>query len=339
MQTMSSGSTVNVKTLRAALGAARAAGLDIKELLRQWEIQPVSLDDPDFRFPHRIWVELWQEVEKISGDPCVGLHAAERLPPDHFDLVDYLIASSENLGAGLKRFERYFATISTGVAHVLRDDGDLVYLERHYAPDAVTRVPHPAEFAFACVVLRVRPLTELDWQAHSVCFAHRAPPSPAEHRRIFRCPVSFEAAVSAIAFDRQCLEIPMKSPRPELCRLLEAHGQELLRRLPAQGSLLDLARRALLEELRGGDPELGHVARKLGMSNRTLQRRLRELGTSHQDLLDEVRRDLALRYLKDASLAVGEVGFLLGFSEVSNFYRAFRRWTGSTPLEYRRAVA
>ena len=339
MSQVSPGSTVNMKTLRAAVGAARTAGLDVAELLRRWEIPRAALEDPDFRFPHHLWVELWQEVENLTGDPWIGLHAAERLPAEHFDLIDYLVASSEDLGAGLKRFERYFAIISTGVAHRLREAGDLVYLERFYAPDAVTRVPHPAEFAFTCVVLRVRPLTAIVWRPHSVRFAHRAPPSAGEHRRIFGCPVAFDAEVSAIAFDRQSLTIPMKAPKPELCRLLEAHGQEQLRRLPSQASFLDLARHALLEELRGGDPELTHVARKLGMSGRTLQRRLSEIGTSHQALLDEVRRDLALRYLKDASLAVTEVAFLLGFSEVSNFYRAFRRWTGSTPVEYRRAAA
>jgi AraC-like DNA-binding protein len=335
----SPGSTVNVKTLRAAVGAARAAGLDVAELLRRWEIPRASLEDPDFRYPRHRWVELWQEVEDLSGDASIGLHAAERLPAEHFDIVDYLVASSEDLGAGLQRFERYFAIVSTGVEHRLREAGDVVYLERFYAPDAVTRVPHPAEFAFACVVLRIRPLTAGDWRPRSVQFAHRAPSSLGEHRRVFGCPVSFDAEVSAIAFDRQSLAIPMKAPRPELCRLLEAHGQEQLRRLPPPESFLDVVRRGLLEELRGGDPELSHVARKLGMSGRTLQRRLRDLGTSHQTLLEEVRRDLALRYLKDASLAVTEVAFLLGFSEVSNFYRAFRRWTGSTPLEYRRAAA
>ncbi len=336
---MSPGSTVNVKTLRAAVSAARAAGLDVAKLLERFEISRASIEDPDFRFPHAQWVELWEEVENLSGDPSIGLHAAERLPAEHFDLIDYLIASSENLGAGLERFERYFAIISTGVEHRLREAGDLVHLERHYAPDAVTRVPHPAEFAFACVVLRTRPLTMIDFRPHAVRFAHRAPPGPEEHRRIFGCPVTFDAAVSAIVFDRRSLEIPMKSPRPELCRLLEAHGQGQLQRLPSEATLVDLARRALLEELRGGDPELGHIAKKLGMSPRTLQRRLRDLGTSHQALLDEVRRDLAVRYLKDASLGVAEVGFLLGFAEVSNFYRAFRRWTGSTPLEFRRAAA
>jgi AraC-like DNA-binding protein len=339
MGTMSARSTVNVKTVRAAVGAASAAGLDVPELLRRWEIPLASLDDPDFRYPHRRWVELWVEVERLSGDPCVGLHAAERLPGDHFDLFDYLMASSENLGAGLERFERYFAVVSTGVAHRLREAGELVHLERHYAPDAVTRVPHPAEFAFACVVLRTRPLAQASFRPHSVRFAHRAPASAGEHRRIFGCPVTFDAEVSAIAFHRQSLSIPMQSPRPELCRLLDAHAQGLLQRLPPQGDLLDLARRVMVEELRGGDPELGPVARKLGVSGRTLQRRLREAGTSHQLLLDEVRRDLALRYLRDASLAVTEVAFLLGFSDVSNFYRAFRRWTGGTPLEYRKATA
>lgn len=333
------GSTVNVKTLRAVVGAARAADLDVAGLLHRWEIPRSSLEDPDFRFPHRRWVGLWQEVEDLSGDPAVGLHAAERLPAEHFDLVDYLVASSPDLRTGLKRFERYFAIISTGVTHPLREAGDLAFLERRYAPDSVTRVPHPAEFAFACVVLRGRPASEVDWRPHSVRFAHPAPPSSGEHRRIFQCPVTFDAEVSAIVFDRRTLATPMKAPRPELCRLLEAHGQEQLRRLPPEGGLLDLARRALLEELRGGNPELGHVARKLGMSGRTFQRRLGELGTSHHNLLDEVRRELAMAYLRDASLAVSEVAFLLGFSEVSNFYRAFRRWTGSTPLEYRRAAA
>lgn len=336
---MNSGSTVNVKTLRAAVGAARTAGLDVADLLRRWEIPRASLEDPDFRYPHRRWVELWLEVERLSGDPCIGLHAAEQLPAEHFDLVDYVIAASPDLGAGLERFERYFAIVSTGVAHRLRDAGDVVYLERHYAPDAITRVPHPAEFGLACVALRSRPLTQIDWRPLYVRFAHRAPPSAAEHQRIFGCPVTFDAELSAIAFDRRSLAIPMKAPRPELCRLLDAHAQDLLRKLPAQEGLIDLARRALLEELRGGDPELGNVARKLGMSSRTLQRRLREAGTSHQLLLEEVRRDLGLRYVRDPSLGVAEVAFLLGFSEVSNFYRAFRRWTGSTPIEYRAAAA
>lgn len=330
--------TVNVKTLRAAIFAARSARLDVADLLRRWEIAPASLEDPDFRFSHRRWMELWQEIEDLSGDPQIGLHAAERLPADHWDLIDYVMASSADLGAALGRFERYFAIVSTGVVHTLREDRDVVHLERRYAPESMTRIPHPAEFAFACVVLRARPVTDVDWRPRAVRFAHRAPSSAEEHRRIFECPVTFDAEVSAITFDRASLAIPMKVPKPELVRLLDAHAQEQLRRLPIEGDLLDRTRRALQDELRGGEPDLGRISRKLGMSGRTLQRRLRELGTSHQVLLDELRRDLAMSYLKDPSLAVTEVAFLLGFSDVSNFYRAFRRWTGRTPLEFRRVA-
>jgi AraC-like DNA-binding protein len=123
---------------------------------------------------------------------------------------------------------------------------------------------------------------------------------------------------------------------PSLCALLDRHARELLARYPREDSLVERIRTLMKGELNGGDASLEVVAERLGMSARTLQRKLQASGTSHQELLDEMRRDLAVRYLREPGMAVCEVAYLLGFSESSAFHRAFKRWTGTTPSEFRR---
>ena len=100
--------------------------------------------------------------------------------------------------------------------------------------------------------------------------------------------------------------------------------------------MVDQVRSIIASEFRGGDPSLEHVAEQLAMTPRTLQRKLHEIGTSHNELLDQMRRQLAMRYLREREMAICEVAYLLGFSESSSFHRAFKRWTGVTPKEFRK---
>ena len=117
--------------------------------------------------------------------------------------------------------------------------------------------------------------------------------------------------------------------------MLDRHAEELLAKFPPQHSLVDQVRSIITTELRGGDPSLEHVADKLSLTPRTLQRKLQDLGISHNALLDQMRRQLAMRYLREREMAICEVAYLLGFSESSSFHRAFKRWTGVTPKEFR----
>ena len=205
-------------------------------------------------------------------------------------------------------------------------------MRRIHAPGTLTRSPYPAEFGFTNIVCRSREWTEGGaWNPLRVEFAHAAPKDLTEVRRVFGCKIVYDAPESRIHFDPSSLSLRMRAPEPELRKILDDHARAALGRLPRAVDFVDQVRSVIVEELPGGTPALADCARRLATSSRSLQRRLAEAGTSQEKLLDEVRRTLAIRYLDDRSISIAEVGFLLGFKDASAFYRAFRRWTGSTP--------
>jgi AraC-like DNA-binding protein len=327
--------TVNAKTVRAALGAASALGLDAGALAEAWGVT-AALTDVDARFPHETWIRIWQDMVRRTGRDAIGIDAAERLPWGHWDVIDYLIATSEDLGAALRRFERYFTIISTGVTHTLEEHGDTVHVVRRYAPDCQTRLLAPAEFAFAATVAHTRIPLGVRWCPREVRFAAPAPSSDAEHRRFFGCPIRFDATTSAIVIDAATLALRMPGPDPELSRILERHAALLIGQLGAESDLVGRVRRIIVNGLPDADVSISHAARQLAMSVRTLQRRLQDSGQTFDDVYDGTRKELARRYLRDPALSIQETAHLLAFGDLRGFYRAFRRWEGCTPAEYRR---
>lgn len=329
--------TASAKTVRAALGAARALGLDPRALAEAHGVAE-ALADVDARFSHAAWLGLWRDMERSTGNDSIGLDAAEALPWGHFDAIDYLVGTSEDFATALRRFERYFALVSTGVAHVLEDHGDGVHLVRRYAPGCHTRMLAPAEFAFANIVLRTRRALGATWCPRAVRFASPAPASDAPRRRLFGCPVTFDAEESVIVIDRPTLALRMQSPDPSLLAILERHADMLLERLGAEAHPVGRTRSAILQGMRDGEVSIERTARRLGMSVRTLQRSLRDSGHTFNDLVDDSRRQLARRYLGDPSLSIQEVAHLLAFGDLRGFYRAFQRWEGTTPAELRKRL-
>jgi AraC-like DNA-binding protein len=172
----------------------------------------------------------------------------------------------------------------------------------------------------------------------AVEFQHSKPQATSEHERLFRCPVIFNAPFNKLTFNSASLDLPIEQADEGLCRMLDRHAQELLAKYPPRDTVTDNARTVITRELNGGNPSLEHVAAQLGLSERTLQRKLQELGTSHNDLVEQIRRDLAMRYLQEPDMAICEVAYLTGFSEPSSFHRAFKRWTGVTPGEFRQGI-
>ncbi len=330
--------TVNAKAVRAALFAARALGLDAAALAETRGLSS-ALTDVDARFPHDAWVGIWQDVAARTDSPSIGLDAAAQLPWGHFDVIDYLLGTADDLGTGLQRFERYFAIVSTGVAHVLEDHGDTMHLVRRYAPGCHTRILAPAEFAFACIVSRSRTAVGVAWRPREVRFAAPQPSSDAAHRKLFDCPIVFDAEHSAIVIDRELFALKASRPDPELARILERHAELLVGQLAtAEPDLVGRVLRCIVSGMPDGDVTVARIARKLGMSTRTLQRRLLDSGESFDDLYDRTRHQLARRYLGDPGVSIQETAHLLAFGDLRGFYRAFRRWEGCTPAEHRRRL-
>jgi len=327
---------VGSKALRAAFGAARAAGLDIGALAAARGIRLEALSDADVRVPHETWVALFAEIEQRTGDPGVGLHVAASLPLGHWDTIDYMIASSGTLGEALVRLERYFVLLSTAVEHTtFRENGE-VRVRRVHLPGS-TRSRAGTELAIASIVRRLRALAAVPWSPVRVELAHGPSVPLEEYERELGCPTLFHCREDIIVIAESALAIPMARPEPELCAVLERHANALVRDLPrAAPNIAERVRRAIMSELRDGAPPVTRVAKRLGIGARTLQRRLAEADTPFRALMEETREALARRYLADPEIGLGEVGYLVGFSDPSAFYKAFRRWTGETPGDFRR---
>jgi AraC-like DNA-binding protein len=184
-------------------------------------------------------------------------------------------------------------------------------------------------------VLHVRAATGVPFGLRCVTFTHRLPPDVGEHERVFGCPVRFEAEHNRLVLDRSAWEAPTSGAHPGVLGVLIEHADLLLSRLPRGPDLIERTRRAIGGRLRGGDPSLESVARELGMSERSLQRHLHELGYTFNALADEVREATARLYLEQPDIALAEIGYLLGFADQTAFHRAFKRWTGRTPKQAR----
>jgi AraC-like DNA-binding protein len=320
---------------RLAADALAAMGADVGALLAAVGVERASLEDVDGRVPVSVDLTLWAEAQRLSGDDCFGLHAAEMVRPGSFDVLGYTLHASPTLGGAFERLVRFNRLLHDVADLRLTLRGAQARLSFQLLPDGTPR--QQAEFSLAVFLLFSRYATGVDVVPRAVEFSHAAPADTSEHRRIFRGPLFFSRPVTALVLPRTVLDRPLLQADPGLCAVLERQLSELLARLPAGESLLDRIRRQIAAELCGGDPSVEAVARRMYVSTRTLHRRLREAGTSYRLTLDGLRQDLAVRYLAEDRMSIAEAAYLLGFSEASAFHRSFKRWTGRTPAEYRRA--
>jgi AraC-like DNA-binding protein len=314
--------------------SARECGIDLRV--------PMG---PDDRVPGGRVERLWSLAVRRTNDPLVGLHMAESYSPGALDILGYVVLSCRTVGDVLDRFARYARLLNDGMRVDLVRDGDVAfcrctvvasmdnYLER--SPDQAI------DTTWAGLARELRRLAARPLVAREVWFRHRAPAEAdvAEYHRLLGPHVRFGASEDRFVVDATQLEEPVLSANPSLLRAFEAHADAVLAGMARQGSKSHLVAQVLAGRLKGAVPPLGEIARELAMSDRNLQRALRQDGTSFQKLLDEVRRDLAIRHLANPTTSTGQVGFLLGFSEPSAFHRAFRRWTGKAPSAYRAGAA
>ncbi len=335
MESVRTMSDVSVKVFRAIVAGAAAAGIAPPELLAAARIDPADLDDDDGHLPQPAEARLWREAVRLTGDDCFGLHLSERIAVDTYGALGFAVRSSATLGEAYDRVARYLRLLVRGPVFAIVIDGDAAHL-RHVPPRGFTPSRHAVEMLAGNLVMLARRGVDARFAPRSVRFRHEAPARTAEHRRLFGPDVRFGEAHDEVVIDRSSLARPQLEAEPALGAVLDRHLGALLSALPEDGSFLHRVRSALAAELCRGEPALPALAARLGMSPRSLQRRLQQEGSSLSVLLDALRADLAGRYLSESQESISEVAFLLGFSEVSTFHRAFKRWTGVTPAAYRR---
>src|SRR5262245_16299944 len=322
--------TSSVRVLRGVVAMLS----DPKPLLAELGIDAKKLDDEEARVPFSLLQKAWTIAARVAGDEAFGLHFAEALSIGQFDVLDYVARSCATLLAAFERLARYQRLLHDNVVITLEQTGEGVWVRHRLAGDLRSVTRHAAEAVLASWVLRARQLTGAPIRPELIHFHHPQPADLREHRRILGWRMKFGCDENALLWTEEQMSLPLLSADSGLCALLDRHAEQVLARMPVDG-FLGSVRAAVAQSMRGSSPSVDEVARRLHLSRRSLQRRLAEENQSFSDIVQMLRRELALKYVGESEVALGEVAFLVGFSEPSAFSRAFRRWAGCTPLEYR----
>ena len=322
--------------------AAAAQGADPAALCASTGFDPSRAADPDARISLAVEEALWNEAARRTGDEAFGLHAALAIRPGAFDVLDYAVRCAPDLRAALERLVRYNRLVHDVATFALKESATRLRIEHGFRDASGVQSRHSADFTVGSLVTIGAQITGAPLVPRAVEFRHGRP-SPAvvaEYARFFGLEPRFAQRSNALEIDADLQHRPLVAADPALSRVIERHAEALLAARPArEQSVADRVRRVLAASLGEGEATLALVADRLRMSERSVQRKLAEEGVTFDALLDELRRDLALRYLADPKLAIAEVAYLLGYSEPSPFHRAFKRWTGHTPAEARKRAA
>jgi AraC-like DNA-binding protein len=285
--------------------------------------------------PVALFVQLVLDAEHDFDEPFLGLRMAQSVPRGGYGVLEFTTRTAPDVRTALTRAVRYQRLISDRADVALDEHGPDVSLTHRLAHVPAHASRHVNEFCIAAFVASLRDIAP-NVTLTRVAFSH---PRPAQIDALVTFfgtdRIEFGQERDGFTFSAALLDQPIASADPALLAVLDAHASHLLASLPATRDFVGSVRDAIGRELLDGTPDIARVAQKLHMSARTLQRRLAELGTAFQDLVDTVRHELAARHLQEGTLAISEVAYLLGYSDPRAFLRAFRRWTNTTPGEYR----
>jgi len=309
-------------------------GLNADEVWKRLGITPELLQDRNIRTPHDAQVLFWNVMEEVSGDPDIGIHLGEHMPVYKGQVLQYLFLSSPTFGDGLKRALNYQRLLSDASQASVEVEDNQAYVLVESASEKVVGLRHLNECMVLGLVRFFQYVTDDAFRPSAIHFSHEAPASVDEHARMFGCDVLFGQAENRIFFDISLLDLPSLHAEPELLQLHEKLASEHVAKLERQ-DVVSRVYKVFGEMLETGQVNLDDVAGRLEMKPRTLRTRLTEAGTNFNQLLADYRCNLAKKLLSSTDESIDEIVYLTGFSEPSTFYRAFKRWTNQTPVEYR----
>ncbi len=333
--------TINLASIVYGLDSYMSSrGANATEALRRAGLDPSDLSDPDQRVPLVRYLELLEICADILGDRQFGLKFGAQYEPRHAGVVGNVALASRTVGEALEAIGRYLPTMVDGAISGVEVSDGLAFAYSYYIDPLLMSYRQKGDWtiAFMCKLMRLG-LGNLDWTPQEVLLPQLADETPAERRvraEIMGDNIRLGHPWGGIRFDSALLERPMATADAMIARLMRHYGDLRLAALPEERGDIEQLRREIARLLVKGQTGVEHLASATGTSVRTLQRRLKDAGLNYNDLQNEVRKTLALNLLENERLALGEIAFSLGYSEVSAFNHAFRRWTGQSPGEYRR---
>ncbi len=315
----------------AIMRALEARGIAQSDILRAAGVEHLPSNDPLARIPLTSVRRLLQSAVELTGDPYFGLYAANFLHTANLHALGYAMLASGSLRELFQRLTRYCRLLSGTARPALIEADGIARLDFFLVAES----PPLSDDLFGLFLANlIRDISDRKIRPIRIDLHRPAPPDDGvRHARAFGCPVGFGAPRSSFVFERNMLDIPLIGASRELA---EQNEQVVVRNLAKleRGDIRMRVRALLLQELPSGGVTKEGIAKKLCMSPRTLQIKLAKSATTFHDVVNETRLALARGYLDNSSMSITEIAYMLGFSDTSNFSRAFRRWTGHSPRSY-----
>lgn len=320
--------------------------VDINAFLRSLGIEPETVRSPDAYLPVETYLRIQDAAAEYVHDPYFGLHMGEFAQPGSWSILGYLMMNCKTLGEAFEktgRYQRIIGNLITARAELGLGKVRLIYFTPPRAP-RMSR--HCFDSTFASSVRLARTLSGLPLDPLEVTFAYPEPESRAEYERIFHCPVRFGQRDNSMTLDPSLGNLPVRMANPALLAHFEQYAQDFIAQMVVEprrdmekgDSATQTVTRIILARLDDPSLSIEKVAREMAVSVRTLQKRLEAEGVVFSDLLRDIRRRLAEKYLHE-NYSVEQITYLLGFSDPSVFRKSFKKWLGVTPGEYRQASA
>ena len=311
-----------------------ALGLDSLALSQAAGLDPQLMDDPNARYPVTTTTRLWQLAVEASGDPALGLRVSRFVSPTTFHALGYALVASGSLREVFERIVRYHPVVSDALELSFIRVGDH-YEFRFRVPEGGPIPANEAMDAFAAIYVRTcRNRLGRHYAPLAVHLVRPQPADPTPWHDVFRSPLFFDAAENLLIFACADFDSHLDDANPELAE----HNEAVLDRAMEKLNPLTWERKvrgAIEVQLPEGEPSADRIAQHLHLSLRSLQRHLADEGCSYDLLLNQCRQNLALQHMRDTGSSLSEIAYLLGFADTSSFSRAFKRWTGMTPSQYR----
>ncbi|HEX8592644.1 MAG TPA: AraC family transcriptional regulator [Pseudomonas sp.] len=314
-------------------------GGDLDRVFGRAGIDPEQLLHPTLSLPLPNYCKVLEEAARQTACDNFGLHYGQQFKPQALGLLGYIGLCSATLEDALINFSKAFPFHQHSTLIQLVDDGECYRFDYQVRHGAINERRQDAELTMGMATNLVRHVLGPDWAPREVAFEHAQPENWHEHREAFQTNVRFGQACNSVLIPKdELVAKAMPGSDPILLMLIKDAIRQLGESTPPTG-LLDQARQAIHAILHLGEPALEDIAQTLGLCDWTLQRRLREHGVSFTQLVDQIRQESAMAHLKQQHLSVTQLATLLGYSETSAFSRAFKRWFGISPRQWRSAGA
>ncbi len=323
--------------LRLIYRAMKKKGIDTDAIFARLGVDENYVYTEQLRTPHNAQLYFWQVVEDVSGDEDIGLHLGQLLPAYNGQVLEYLFLSSPTFGEGLRRAQNYQRLLSDAAKTDFFIEGDEACMVLDTASDEVSRIQHFSECFVQGLITFFKSITEDRFYPSRIEFEHDRARGKEHVEEVLGCKVIFNSPQNRLYFPASFLDHPSPHAEPELLDLHERFASEQVARLEKK-DIVGQVERIVAELLDSGEVTLDAVAERLDIKPRTLRTRLTEAETSFNQVLADFRYRLARQLLATTDESIDEIVYLTGFSEPSTFYRAFKRWSGMTPIEYRKTA-